>query len=84
MDELVTSPARERRALGNRGRRLKKRILPASAHATNGERENALPIDQGLPRLLYELAVRLPRNRMFKPCASGSTNRPGRPSASMC
>jgi formate hydrogenlyase transcriptional activator len=32
----------------------------AKARALDGERENALPIDQGLPRLLYELAVRLP------------------------
>jgi formate hydrogenlyase transcriptional activator len=31
-----------------------------STHTLDVERENALPIDQGLPRLLYELAVRLP------------------------
>jgi formate hydrogenlyase transcriptional activator len=59
MDELVTSPAREM-SCRQQGPTVEETDFTASAHATDGERENALPIDQGLPRLLYELAVRLP------------------------
>jgi formate hydrogenlyase transcriptional activator len=59
MDELVTSPDREM-SFRQQGPTLEETNFTASAHARNGERENALPIDRGLPRLLYELAVRLP------------------------
>ena len=59
MDELVPSPASEM-TFRQPGPAAKETDFAASAHAMDGERENALPIDQGLPRLLYELAVRLP------------------------
>lgn len=59
MDELVASPAREM-SCGQQWPPLGETDFAASAHAVDGEREDALPIDRGLPRLLYELAVRLP------------------------
>jgi len=59
MDELVTPPARET-SFRHQEPPVEETNFTSSAHAVDGERENALPIDQGLPRLLYELAVRLP------------------------
>jgi len=59
MDELVTSPAKEM-SFRQQGPGMEETNFAASTHIIDGEREKALAIDQGLPRLLYELAVRLP------------------------
>src|SRR5271167_527209 len=59
MDELVTSSARER-SFRQQGPAAEETDFAASTHPIDGAREKALAIDQGLPRLLYELAVRLP------------------------
>src|SRR5580658_1735894 len=59
MDELAASPEREM-ILKQQEPPMEEMDFTAGAHAVDGKRENALPIDQGLPRLLYELAVRLP------------------------
>jgi formate hydrogenlyase transcriptional activator len=58
IDEFVTSPAREK------PRRQEESANETDFAASNGNLEDQgakpLAIDQGLPRLLYELAVRLP------------------------
>jgi formate hydrogenlyase transcriptional activator len=59
MDEFVTSPAREM-SFSQQRPAAEATNFTASAQPIDGKRENVLPIDQGLPRLLYELAVRLP------------------------
>jgi formate hydrogenlyase transcriptional activator len=59
MDEYVTSPARELSFMQQRPA-VEKTDFATDAHPIDAEREKALAIDQGLPRLLYELAVRLP------------------------
>jgi formate hydrogenlyase transcriptional activator len=59
MDELVTSPAREM-SFRQQGLAAEELDFRARAHRIDDKSESALAIDQGLPRLLYELAVRLP------------------------
>src|SRR5712671_5697451 len=59
-DESVTSPAREMDGRQARATALSVAGFSAGTDAVEGREADALRIDQSLPRLLYELAVRLP------------------------
>src|SRR5580658_4179445 len=62
MDELVSSPAREKygQKTGSALPSMDEAGFSAGSAAFKDQAANALTNDQGLPRLLYELAVRLP------------------------
>src|SRR5271169_6071027 len=62
MDELVSSPAREKyeQKTGSALPSTAEAGFSAGSAAFKDQAANALTNDQGLPRLLYELAVRLP------------------------
>ena len=62
MDELVSSPAREKyeQKTGSALPSIDEADIAAGSAGFKDQAANALTNDQGLPRLLYELAVRLP------------------------
>src|ERR1700722_4776202 len=59
LNELAVSPADDL-VMQQAGSAMAARRLTASVSALEDQTENDLGIDQDLPRLLYELAVRLP------------------------